>query len=253
LKIKETQPLAPEWNGCRGWAMRRATKVPAGNGYVRLDGQPRRRCLGLIAHKAVPVRGQLAADPRNPAGTHLEPLGDAGRAVAQGQGLGDATATAFETPKPVGEVAAEGDDVGHRCRASIDHDGFLPCVLFVVVVVEPLDHHAFQPLAVRAQHIADVEVPADLAVVAGLGDAVAGQNGRVGQVGLLQLDQPDERLQGVAHHFLHSLGPGLRIQVAEGDAGVTDDLRKHGPEDLVPARNGTTGTSITGDREHRTS
>jgi hypothetical protein len=72
-------------------------------------------------------------------------------------------------------------------------------------------------------------------------------------VRLLQLDQPHVGPQCVAHDLLHGLGTSVGVEIAKGDAGVTGNLRQHGEESPVPARNGTTGTSTSGDRNHRTS
>ena len=80
---------------------------------------------------------------------------------------------------------------------------------------------------------------ADLAAVEGLPHAEAGQGGRIRDVGLLQLDQAGESLQGIADDLLHGLGFRLRLQVPESDLGVSDDLRQHGEECLVPTAAGS--------------
>ena len=58
-------------------------------------------------------------------------------------------------------------------------DHFLPSVLLAVEVVQPLDDDALLPLAILAQHVLDVQLAADLAVVADLSIGVVGQNGRL--------------------------------------------------------------------------
>ena len=83
---------------------------------------------------------------------------------------------------------------------------------------------------------------ADLAAIAGLLFSVRGQRGSVRDAGLLELDEPDERLHRVADNLLHHFGPGLGLEVPEGDLGVGDDLGQERQELAVPATVGRGGS-----------
>ena len=118
----------------------------------------------------------------------LEPAGSRARGLALGEELGDATITAIERGQPVAEVDAGARDVGGTGAAIFDENLF-PDVFGRIEMVETLDGQTFVALTILAQDIQDIEVPACLAAVAGLLDALAGESAGVSDVGLAELDE----------------------------------------------------------------
>ena len=81
-------------------------------------------------------------------------------------------------------------------------------------------------------------LPANHSAVLDLGDGVAGKHGRVGKIGLLQLDQAAECDQGVRDGLLDLVLAVLAADVPPGDLGVADDGRQHGKELACQRRRG---------------
>ena len=102
----------------------------------------------------------------------------------------------------------------------------------LVEIVEPLDDDALASLAILAEHVADIEPAADLAMVAGLLDAEAGQHMGIGERSLAEFHQADVGSAAVGDDLLNGLGAGLGPQTAEGDLRVSDDGRQHARENL---------------------
>jgi hypothetical protein len=88
-------------------------------------------------------------------------------------------------------------------------------------------------LAVGREHVLDVQLAADLAVVADLPDAVVGQHGRVGEGLLAAVPQCLEGHAGVDDDLLDQVFAGLGVAVLERGPGIADDLGQHAQEDLV--------------------
>ena len=77
---------------------------------------------------------------------------------------------------------------------------------------------------------------AHTAAVAELGDGVTGQDGGIGQIGLVQLNQAGESDGGVGDDLLDGVFAALGVKMPKGLVGVLSDGREHFQERLLPVR-----------------
>ncbi len=140
--------------------------------------------------------------------------------------------------EPLAEIQLHASRFGGAGVAVFDNDLF-PFVLRRVELIEAFDGQTFACLTILAQDVQDVEMPADLAVVAGLSDAVPREGTGIRDVGLAEFDEVGVSLTGVRHDLLDGLGAGLGLQAGKREAGVPENGGQEGEESLVPARAGS--------------
>src|SRR5271157_5406889 len=86
---------------------------------------------------------------------------------AQGKKLGELAMATRKRFEP--RIDVEHCTCGCRCASVAIFDQHLfPCVFGVINIIEPLDDDVFPRLAVTTEHVADVQMPADFSVIAGL-------------------------------------------------------------------------------------
>jgi hypothetical protein len=87
-----------------------------------------------------------------------------------------------------------------------------PAAFHLVVAVQALDRDLLAPLAVVAQNLLQVQPAADLPPFLGLAHRELGQDERVGEGRLAELDQADVGAAGIADDLLDGLFVGLGIK-----------------------------------------
>src|SRR5208282_4788716 len=152
--------------------------------------------------------------------------------------LGDTAIAAIERGQPVAYIEFCLSDCGGIGMAIFDED-LLPGIGFLIELIEPIEDDVLQPLAVCRRDVKAIKMLSDLAPVASLLDSEAGQRYSVGDVGLLELHETDECLQGVADNLLHHFGPCFGLEISKCDFCLSDNLRQEGEELAVPATTGS--------------
>ena len=133
---------------------------------------------GLVVHELPPAFGEFTPQLTDSPGRDAEPLGDGAGLLALSQFQGDLAVAALESIQPVAEIQADASGFcGPAWRSSTRTS--LPRVFGVLELVESFDDQTLAVLAILAQDVQDIQVPADLAIVAGLPHAVASQSDRV--------------------------------------------------------------------------
>ena len=192
---------------------------------------------GIVADEALPDR-QVRCEVATPGLVDAEIVGRRLGRLAVGKELRNTAVAALQRIEPVAEVDAGAGDFGRAGRAILDND--LGPFVFGIVVVEPLDDEVLQSLAVGLRDILAVHLPPTRRP-SRIWAMAYGRDGRVGEIGLLQLDKPAEGDQGVRDGLLNFVLPILAADVPQSDLGVGDDRRQEGEELAVPA---TTGSGL---------
>ena len=193
------------------------------------------RLAKFVAHKAAPVGREFTAQLRDPAGRNFELAGGLTSLIAQRKILGDAAMANGERLQPSVEVdAACGNDAA-GVQSTVESGSPARPSSFLSNLIEAFDDDVLL-LAVAAQNILDVQVPADLSVVAGLLDSIAGQGDRVGDVGLAKFDKSGVGLAGIGNDFLNSLGTSFGLEKTERTLRMRENLWQHAEEGFVPVR-----------------